>query len=1085
MITKPIALYPDAISISPKDDKLRLTATYPSSCTLERFIGDDGLEYCYATLFMADEFSEYKICKIGLKFENENAGEKIYKETYSPIFPRVYDENNTIRLEYNLDLSDTNIGGVAFYCDKYDDVNGTIKTREFKLSELKNSLIYRWRVRIYEKNSILNSENYIAKTEIAYGTIQQANSGYYGAGDKTVTTIAIFPHINIYDYVLGQNYPYTGDYEEKRYIDIKESYYVQRWIKTNEYGSYVLCKQNGYDGKFAYYGKNEFGIGIDDVNKYNFVLNNVQKKDEFVKYYIKTSGENFLISQYSFLGWRYIDRYFSSYRSKECTHREYYLTGYMSSGVTYHEEYVDEVGMYPTDTHAISNDEISNGWSPYMSGGVPTLKNGELTYESGHVNYCDSYGNPLTGYAMVDGNHDLRVGSSYKIATNYIDSDEAYFEMYSTPKISIIENICSISFTDRNGSLIRATENNPYVMDYCNLDISLTINQKEGVESDSFNYRIYRKDTIGNYEEMFFSGNIYSSDLRVKYDDLLDNSEYKIAVSIFYSNNTSTTTDLYFNTKFAKSISNFAVKAEYCREHGSMIIEWSNVKSINPDISNENYEFVNLGERKIAYVGNKNKVTYYKNDFGTLLNFDKSVVAVKFKPTELSKNIINIATNDNKYSVKMARLENVDIGDCQDAIIVTSGKKSYTYIIKNRATTEEAIQAMESGVNPTNKTIVWHNDMIWRNSYKWFNGQNTTDSDYLVIIMPDGVPIVKNLTLGIEYDMVKESIITPFFDSASKAILYGNTYFQELTIINHFEQYMIDNLLNNEWVWTEQTQLLVKFNGNFNGAALETADSKSSLVGYKIYKKIGKEDRSVYKIADIDNNSLTVCEDFLIGANCEYQYFVYPVFSPANNEKKLSTNDPAVSDVLTLSYVPIKTVGLSKIDDNIYTVDIDNVWRFELNVEDNGYTLNNSKTFMDSLNRYNQEYVGNLNYITKDVSGLIGMIDCYSSDRGLIDTYDILTSWNNFSTSANLKCLIDSRGLILPGNFEQNPSVEYKKCSAAYASVKFNYRQKSDLDIIQVYATVLPFNPLHSNVLQSSDDYILTSKDNMLLLSTR
>ena len=175
---------------------------------------------------------------------------------------------------------------------------------------------------------------------------------------------------------------------------------------------------------------------------------------------------------------------------------------------------------------------------------------------------------------------------------------------------------------------------------------------------------------------------------------------------------------------------------------------------------------------------------------------------------------------------------------------------------------------------------------------------------------------------------------------------------------------MIDNLLNNEWVWTEQTQLLVKFNGNFNGAALETADSNSNLVGYKVYKKIGNEDRSVYKIADIDNTSLTVCEDFLIGANCEYQYFVYPVFSPANNEKKLSPNDPAVSDVLTLSYVPIKTVGLSKIDDNIYTVDIDNVWRFELNVEDNGYTLNNSKTFMDSLNRYNQEYVGNLNFIT-------------------------------------------------------------------------------------------------------------------------
>ena len=1022
MITKPIYLYPDSMSISPEDNILTLTACYPTSCSLERFIGKDGLEYCYGTLFVMNEFGEYRIHS-----SDENGIEL-------PFYPRIYDEDNMIRVVYEIDLSRTDLTGEQYYVS--DQIMGDtypIKTRILNLSQLKNGKIYRWKIRVYEKGSILNPNNYIPKIEIGYGTLQgqRTENGYY-EDKNTYIDVEIFGHTNVYDKIYGSHNSDT---------------YYDDVISLSDLPYYSGDSENSR-------------CNMDDSNIAKTALDNINKIDPLISYYLSVDSNHCKLISYTYTGYKCLDN-MGTDRQKDM---------YNNYGRVF-VDYVDYLG--PDDEYNFDNFEYSR----------------ELYHRVSIMNdVVDSYGNPISGHALVKYDQELancEVGTTYKITCNFIDSDEAYFEMYSTPKISIIENICSISFTDRNGSLIRATENNPYVMDYCNLDISLTINQKEGVESDSFNYRIYRKDTIGNYEEMFFSGNIYSSDLRVKYDDLLDNSEYKIAVSIFYSNNTSTTTDLYFNTKFAKSISNFAVKAEYCREHGSMIIEWSNVKSINPDISNENYEFVNLGERKIAYVGNKNKVTYYKNDFGTLLNFDKSVVAVKFKPTELSKNIIDIATNDNKYSVKMARLENVDIGDCQDAIIVTSGKKSYTYIIKNRATTEEAIQAMESGVNPTNKTIVWHNDMIWRNSYKWFNGQNTTDSDYLVIIMPDGVPIVKNLTLGIEYDMVKESIITPFFDSASKAILYGNTYFQELTIINHFEQYMIDNLLNNEWVWTEQTQLLVKFNGNFNGAALETADSNSSLVGYKIYKKIGKEDRSVYKIADIDNNSLTVCEDFLIGANCEYQYFVYPVFSPANNEKKLSTNDPAVSDVLTLSYVPIKTVGLSKIDDNIYTVDIDNVWRFELNVEDNGYTLNNSKTFMDSLNRYNQEYVGNLNYITKDVSGLIGMIDCYSSDRGLIDTYDILTSWNNFSTSANLKCLIDSRGLILPGNFEQNPSVEYKKCSAAYASVKFNYRQKSDLDIIQVYATVLPFNPLHSNVLQSSDDYILTSKDNMLLLSTR
>ena len=1027
MITKPIYLYPDSMSISPEDNILTLTACYPTSCSLERFIGKDGLEYCYGTLFIMNELGEYRI-------HSSNAD-----GTEAPFYPRIYDEDNMIRVVYEIDLSRTDLTGEQYYVSDESVAAGkstyiNIKERALNLSQLKTGKIYRWKIRVYEKGSILNPNNYIPKIEIGYGTLQgqRAANGYY-EDKNTYIDVEIFGHTNVHDKIYGSHYSisYNGGVQSL----------VELPYFNNNNNQYDVLKQHTNIAKVA--------------------LNAINKIDPLISYYLSVDSNHCKFISYTYAGHKCLD-------NTGTTRQKYMYNKYGQVFV----DYVDYLGGYDSSGNFTSFYEASEVY--------------ERVDRTGNI--VDSYGNPISGHALLKYDEELvncEIGTPYKITCNFIDSDEAYFEMYSVPKISIIENTCSISFTNKNGELIRATENSPYVMDYCNLDISLTINQNEGVESDSFNYRIYKKDAIGNYEEMFFSGNIYSSDLRVKYDDLLDNSEYKIAISIFYSNNTSTTTDLYFNTKFAKSIANFAVKAEYCREHGSLIVEWDNVKSINPDILNNNYEFVNLGERKMVYVGNENKVTYYKNDFGTLLNFDKSVVAVKFKPTELSNNIIDIVTNDNKYTVKMARLENVDIGDCQDGIIVTSGRKSYTYSIKSIATTEETIQAMTSGVSPINKTLVWHNDMVWSNTYKWFNGQNTTDSDYLVIITPDGVPIVKNLTLGIEYDMVKESIITPVFDSASKAILYENTYFQELTIINHFEQYMIDNLLNNEWVWTEQTQLLVKFNGNFNGAALETADSNSNLVGYKVYKKIGNEDRSIYKIADIDDTSLTVCEDFLVGANCEYQYYVYPMFSPANNEKKLSPNNPAVSDVLTLNYVPIKTVGLSKIDGNIYTVDIDNVWRFELNVEDNGYTLNNSKTFMDSLNRYNQEYVGNLNYITKDVSGLIGMIDCYSSDRGLIDTYDILTSWNKFSTSANLKCLIDSRGLILPGNFEQNPSVEYEKCSAAYASVKFNYRQKSDLDIIQVYATVLPFNPLHNNILQSSDNYILTSKDNMLLLSTR
>ena len=179
-----------------------------------------------------------------------------------------------------------------------------------------------------------------------------------------------------------------------------------------------------------------------------------------------------------------------------------------------------------------------------------------------------------------------------------------------------------------------------------------------------------------------------------------------------------------------------------------------------------------------------------------------------------------------------------------------------------------------------------------------------------------------------------------------------------------------------------------------------------------------------------------------------------------------------------------KIFGLKKIKDNTYCVDLDNVWRIQLNLEDTGYTLNNSKTFFDTLNTYQQEYVGNMKYITKSVSGLIGAIDCNSSSGEIVDTYDMLTSWNEFATSGTPKCLVDIRGIILPGNFEANPTIEYIHGSQSLAVAKFNWRQKSDLNIINIYATVLPYNPVSGDIkyLRSRDELSLMSSDDKVLL---
>ena len=61
MIAKPIYSYPDATSVALTDNHLNLYATYSNNCSLETFIGDDGIEYCYATLFLIDDLGCYRI----------------------------------------------------------------------------------------------------------------------------------------------------------------------------------------------------------------------------------------------------------------------------------------------------------------------------------------------------------------------------------------------------------------------------------------------------------------------------------------------------------------------------------------------------------------------------------------------------------------------------------------------------------------------------------------------------------------------------------------------------------------------------------------------------------------------------------------------------------------------------------------------------------------------------------------------------------------------------------------------------------------------------------------------------------------
>lgn len=1051
LLTKPISLYPDAVSISPTDNKITLSATYPASCSFETFVGEDGVEYCYASLLMGDDTYNYRVY-VGYG-DDASEEHKAYEEKEC-LYPTIERKPDSIVVTYDLDLNRTDLYGRCAIIKKlpgisytsYEEYSGIY--RQFvPVSELKNNKIYRWKIRVFEKNSILNPDRYISKTDIGYGSI----SNVLTKSDVDGTVLTIFPHQNIYDWILGDvpvNYDSSVENNMSPVVSPIEKWYlgeyVDNWTSVNQL--HILTDTN--------------------VSVMKTVLNAVNGMDSNIKYYIKTNGNQYRISKYRNRPIVYCDGK-TTYNTTDDSILLYWYNA--TNNCSYPKGWADKTQKARTEsnyTYYANEKRIDIA-----------LTNASTDAEGSF----DSYGNPINGYVLIDSNDTFQENSTYKLCCNYIDSDEAYFEIHSEPVITLIEDNSKYELTDDSGNVLY-TEETPCTLSFCNINILGEIYQAEGVEHSYYSYKIYEKNNIGDYERIYHSSNIYNSNLRIMYEDFLDGREYKIILTIVDVNNRTFERELYFITSFTPTTNSIMARAEYYKDHNSIIVEWSPLNSITPNVKNKDFEFIDLsgdGENDAVYIDNDNTVTYYQNDFNQPLSFSKPLFGIRFKATENIKKIAEVHSPDNIYAITMDSFYNVDEKDCDDVIVIDTATTRYVYSIKNIATTEEAAEALSAGVSPTNKTLVWDNNLTWDETYAWVNGQNTNESEYEVIISSDETCVVRCITTGEILRKIDEfSYPTPIVKE-SKVILYDNVYFTDMTLVNNSDNYNINEFVNAEWQWNNDTQLLASFSGSFNAAEGSTIGN-SKLIGYKVYKSIGNSVK-LHKIAETTSDE-TIIEDFIVGDNCEYKYYIYPLFQDQLNEKLYYPNEAVVTNEVMLHYTTNKVVSLKKIGDEVYCVDLDGVWRLMLDLEDNGYTIKNQKTFADSLNAYTQEYVGNMKYITKSVSGFIGMIDCFNKGE-IVDTYDMLISWNDFVTSADLKCYVDSRGLILPGNFEAEPSIEYIKHPKSYAVAKFNWRQKSDLDIIKIYATVIPYNPIHEGVLYSDDSLSLISVDNKLLLA--
>ena len=248
--------------------------------------------------------------------------------------------------------------------------------------------------------------------------------------------------------------------------------------------------------------------------------------------------------------------------------------------------------------------------------------------------------------------------------------------------------------------------------------------------------------------------------------------------------------------------------------------------------------------------------------------------------------------------------------------------------------------------------------------------------------------------------------------------------------------------------WNENTMLI---NARFNGTLLSSRqeDIGSSIDGYQVYRRkfrvLGSD--GMTPIYDEENPIYTR----LIGT-------FYLADEELTTAAKFKFIDWAAENKGVFDYVivPISnntsvaaTIHTKKISDGVYekvTTDwygwsfssFDKFptghyeplerWLFKLNVETNGYSHQTNKIFHQGFNRYPKASIGVTNYITTNLSCLIGNIDkelkrsvLYRARQGYTnDTIDKIENWEDFSNGSELVLVKDYKGRAFIGVIDGN-----------------------------------------------------------------
>lgn len=237
-----------------------------------------------------------------------------------------------------------------------------------------------------------------------------------------------------------------------------------------------------------------------------------------------------------------------------------------------------------------------------------------------------------------------------------------------------------------------------------------------------------------------------------------------------------------------------------------------------------------------------------------------------------------------------------------------------------------------------------------------------------------------------------------------------------------------------------------KFLVTFDDGTTTSHGITANAVGYtfSIYKEASNTNELTY-VARINEGELTI-DDYNINNNTTYKYYVFKEGSTGisevvtTNDVTTCWNDWSIVDVVSSQY-----------EDNLYFVDTNNIWKFNLNLTSSDITQNVNNTIYNNLTHFPKISMGNLNYSSGSITCLLGDMRNDESNKYIYyEPIELSKKWNAFCTNGNLKLLKDRKGNTMLVAITGTSSKIDDLTSDQIRTVTFNWTQVDDSSNIRV-----------------------------------